>query len=117
MSKNEFELELPTSKAKLTWKILTGADEDLIENELKSLKKLKRDVVPQLTTRMKHVITSVNGEKDQTIISNFVDNMLSRDSIVFRNEMQNTTPDSKNNYRRGRYGRGSDTNDRRVFLA
>ena len=93
LTTNEFEVELPLSKAKITWKLLTGADENIIDSEMKALKKLKRDVEPTLTTRLKHVITSVNGESAKKEIDNFVDNMLSRDSIVLRDEIKKFTPD------------------------
>jgi len=49
--------------------------------------------VPELTTRLKHVITSVNGDTEKHTISSFVDNMLSRDSLHLRQEMKKNAPD------------------------
>ncbi len=92
-TKNEFKLTLPLSKAEITWKLLTGADEKAIDAEMAALKKLKREVEPTLTTRLKYVVTSVNGESDKATISNFVDNLLSRDSIILRDEIGRITPD------------------------
>ena len=92
-SKNEFEMKLSASKAKITFKILTGADEKLIENELKSLQKIKQTIVPELTTRLKHVVTSVNGESKIIVIKDFVENMLSRDSMELRAELSRISPD------------------------
>ena len=74
--KNEFEFELPVSKAKLTFKLLTQSDETKIENELKGLKKINKNASPELTTRLKHVIQSVNGDRTQKVIRDFVDNQL-----------------------------------------
>ena len=46
-----------------------------------------------MTTRLKRVITSVDGETDQFKINQFVDNMLSKDSIEFRRELSRVSPD------------------------
>jgi len=91
-SKNEFEFELPTSKLKITFKLLNGRDEKMIESQLKSLKKLG-GTSREITTRLKHQILSVNGEVDKVKLNSFVDNMLSRDSIALRSEMMKISPD------------------------
>ena len=90
-SKNEFELELPVTKIKITFKLLTGKDENSISAELKSLQKIGQQ--SEVTTRLKAVITSVNGETDKSIISNFVDNMLSKESLFLRDEVVRINPD------------------------
>ena len=90
---NAFEFELPASKTKITFKILTGRDEKNIEEELDRLKKLGGLVSPELSTRLKYVVTSVDGEKDNNVIRNFVDNMLSRDSLSLREYMVTVSPD------------------------
>ena len=90
-SKNEFKLELPITKIKITFKLLTGKDEQAINKELASLKKIGASA--EVTTRLKRVITSVNGETDNSIISNFVENMLSKESLYLRDEIQRINPD------------------------
>ena len=90
-SNNEFELELPVTKVKITYKLLTGKDENNITNELKSLQKIGQS--SEVTTRLKNVITSVNGASDKVTISNFVDNMLSKESLILRDEIQKINPD------------------------
>ena len=90
-SKNEFELELPITKIKITFKLLTGRDENSIAQELKSLQKIGENA--EVTTRLKYVITSVNGETDKSIISNFVTNMLSKESLFLREEISKINPD------------------------
>jgi len=92
-SDNKFEFNLPASKAKLSFKLLSGRDEREIIEELQSLKKLNLSTGRDITTRLKKCIVSVNGESDIAIINNFVDNMLSRDSLALRNEMNRITPD------------------------
>ena len=93
INNNEFEIELPISKQKITFKLLTGRDETSINNELESYKKIGTQVSPELTTRLKHTVTSVNGDDSKAAISNFVDNMLSRDSLFLREELNRVAPD------------------------
>ena len=90
-SNNEFELELPVTKIKITFKLLTGKDETSISNELKSLQKIGQNA--EVTTRLKHVITSVNDNNNKSVVSNFVDNMLSKESLFLRDEIQRINPD------------------------
>ena len=90
---NEFEVELPYSKVKVKFKLLTGYDESNIDKELESYKKIGTKVSPELTTRLKHTIVSVNGDDSKATVSNFVDNMLSRDSLFLRGELKRLSPD------------------------
>ena len=91
---NEFEYELPTSKAKITFKLLTTADEKRIEQELKGLKKINKNASPELTTRLKHMITSVNGEEDKKTVREFIDiALLARDSRALREHVSHVMPD------------------------
>ena len=48
---------------------------------------------PELTTRLRHVITSVDGDENQSTINNFVQNLLARDSLFLRNEIAKSSPD------------------------
>ena len=94
ISENKFPLELPASKAKIEIKILTGKDEKDIDAELKSLKKISSGVAPEVTTRLKYSIISVNGDDNKQTIRTFVDeHLLSRDSIVIRQEITRISPD------------------------
>tara|TARA_R100001163_G_C5064274_1_gene201812 strand:- start:1107 stop:1835 length:729 start_codon:yes stop_codon:yes gene_type:complete len=91
---NEFSFELPYSTTKITYKILNGHDETKIEQELRGLKKIYKDAVPELTTRLKYIITSVNGDVDRKNIREFVDNyLLARDSRALRKHIEETQPD------------------------
>ena len=90
---NKFEMELPVSKAKVSFKLITGKEEKLIEAELKGIKKTGVQVSPELTTRLKYTITSVNGDGDKGVINQFVQNMLSRDSLHLRTEIGKVSPD------------------------
>ena len=92
--KNEFEFTLPHSENKITFKILTGHDEKKMDAELKGLKKLSPNASPELTTRLKYIITSVNGDDTVKTIRDFVDNyLLARDSRALREHIKTVQPD------------------------
>ena len=91
---NEFSYTLPTSDTKITYKILTNKDEKEIQAELEGYKKIDKDFTPELSTRLKQVIQSVNGNIDKKAVREFVDNyMLARDSKAFRDHLVATQPD------------------------
>ena len=90
---NEFEVELPVSKNSIKFKLLTGKEEKQIEQEVKSQQKLGSQISPELTTRLKYSIVSVDGETDKNKIGNYVQNILSKDSLFLRNKMRDVSPD------------------------
>jgi hypothetical protein len=91
---NEFSYTLPTSDTKITYKILTNKDEKEIQAELEGYKKIDKDFTPELSTRLKQVIQSVNGNIDKKAVREFVGNyMLAKDSKAFRDHLVATQPD------------------------
>jgi hypothetical protein len=91
---NNFEFTLPASKDQITFKLLTHGDEITIEQELKGLKKINPNGSPELSTRLKYIITSVNGDSDRKTVREFVDNeLLARDSRALRQEIKRISPD------------------------
>jgi len=93
INSNEFEIKLPISKSTITFKLLNGKDEREITEELNQVNKLGTEVSPELTTRLRHVITSVEGDSSTNIITSFVQNLLARDSIFLREEIARVSPD------------------------
>lgn len=92
--KNEFSYTLESTGTVITYKLITGKDEKLIEKEITGLKKINADASPELTTRLKQMILSVNGDTEKKTIRDFVDNyFLARDSRAFREHIKNTQPD------------------------
>jgi len=92
--KNEFEYTLPTTKKTLTFKFLTHKDEVDIDSEIKGLKKINKESSPELSTRLKYIILSVDGVTDKGGIRSFVDNeFLARDARAFRNYYASVQPD------------------------
>jgi hypothetical protein len=93
-SNKEFAFTLPATGTEITFKILTHADEKKIEAELAGLKKLNQEANPELSTRLKHIITSVGNNRDVKTIREFVDTyLLARDSRAFRDYMRKASPD------------------------
>ena len=92
--KNEFTFELPHSKNTVTFKLLTHKDEQDINKELEGLKKINKDASPEITTRFKYIITSVEGNRDKKDIREFVDRyLLAKDSRALREYIQLVQPD------------------------
>ena len=54
---NEFSFTLPHTKTLITYKLLTNRDERKIDQEIKGLKKINKTASPELSTRLKHMIT------------------------------------------------------------
>lgn len=91
---NNFDFTLPTSGVDIQFKFLTHGDEVRIAQELKGLKKLNSDNSPDLTTRLKHMIVSVNGSTEKKDIRQFVENyLLAQDARALRNYISEVQPD------------------------
>jgi hypothetical protein len=91
---NNFEFILPASKTNITFKLLTHGDELAIEQELKGLKKIDPNGSPELSTRLKYIITSIEGDSDRKTVREFVDRqLLARDSRALRQEVKRVSPD------------------------
>jgi hypothetical protein len=92
--KNEFDFTFPKSGNKITFKLLTGKDEKSIEAEIKGLQKIDANASYENTTRLKHMITSINGKTDKVSIHDFVDNyFLAPDSRAFKKYYYEISPD------------------------
>ena len=91
---NEFEFILPHSGNRVTFRFLTHKDEQDINRELEGLKKINKDSAPELTTRLKYIITSVEGAREKKDIRDFVDNyLLAKDSRALREYIKVLQPD------------------------
>ena len=91
---NAFNFTLPTTGHVITFKLLTHGDESAIDQEVKGLKKINKESSAELSTRLKHMITAVNGDAEKKTVRSFVDNQfLARDSRAFRNYLRDFQPD------------------------
>ena len=92
--KIEFSFTLPHTENQVTFKILTHGDEQKIEQEVKSLKKINKQSSSEVTTRFSHIITSVNGSSEKKDIREFVNNyLLAKDARELRKYYQEVSPD------------------------
>lgn len=91
---NEFAFTLPHSGTNITFKLLTHRDEKKVTAEVEGLKKINKDNSSELTTRLKYIITSVDGNRESKTIREFVDNyLLARDSRALRDYIRKIQPD------------------------
>ena len=91
---NEFNFTLPASGNDITYKFLTQGDERKISRELDGLRKINPNNAPELSTRLKYIIQSVNGERGSKEIREFVDKyLLAQDSKALRDEIRSKQPD------------------------
>jgi hypothetical protein len=90
---NEFEFTLPQSGNNITFKLLTHSDEQKIDAEIRGIQKINPNSSPEITTRLKHMITSVEGKREQKDIRDFVDNyLLAQDSRALRQHYNKISP-------------------------
>jgi len=91
---NEFNYTLPSTGVVLTYKIITGRDEKAIEREIAGLKKVNKESDPSISTRLKFMILSVDGNEEKKFVREYIDNrFLARDSRAFRSHISDTQPD------------------------
>jgi hypothetical protein len=91
---NEFTFTLPHSSNNITFKLLTHGDEQKIDAEIKGLQKVNPNSSTDVTTRLKYIITSVEGKRDQKDIREFVDNyLIAKDARALREYYAKISPD------------------------
>ena len=95
---NEFEFTLPRSQRVVTFMAMTESKERRVKHQVEELnkanRKLKDETSRELTTRLKTMILSVDGDTDPKSISHFVDNELfAVDSKALRNYINEVVPD------------------------
>ena len=96
---NEFSFDLPKSGNVVTFKLLTHGDEKKIDAEIKGLQKINPNATTDVTTRLKHIITSINGDRDQKSIREFVDNyLLAVEARALREYYTRVSPDIELKY-------------------
>ena len=88
---NLFDYTTEIGKNKIKFKLLTGAEEALIEKDLKQSAKFGYS--SDITTRLRYTITEVDGDNKPETINSFSQNMLARDSVALRNYIQGISPD------------------------
>jgi len=95
---NEYEFELPYGKKeKIKFKLLTHGDEVKISQEIQALQRLTKDkdsAGHEISTRLRHMIVEVNGNRDTGYINKFVRNsLIARNSKALREYVGTISPD------------------------
>jgi hypothetical protein len=91
---NSFSFTTPKTNTLLTFKLLTHGDEKKIEAEIKGLQKITPNGSFDVTTRLKHIITSVNGDHEAKTVRDYVDNyLLAPDARALREYYAKVQPD------------------------
>jgi hypothetical protein len=90
---NNFTYTLPHSKNTIRFKLLTHGDENRIDQEIKGLQKINKNLSSEVTVRLSHSIVAVDGDRDRKVIRDFVRNMPIKDSKDLRKNIVLNTPD------------------------
>ena len=92
-NQNEFQFTTPTGNT-LVFKLLTHGDEKLIDKDIAALEKMNKDGSYEITTRLRYMIKSVDGNSDLGHINKFINNsFLAKDSRAFREHIKKISPD------------------------
>ena len=86
-----FIAELPVTKFSAEFRLLTGEDENYLQQ---SAEKLKKYSLPEAsaTNLLKRLVVTINGVESSSEISNFIDNMPAQDARFLRACVQVVTP-------------------------
>ncbi len=91
---NEFNYTLPHTNTDVTFQLMTEGLDKKIDREITAIKKINKLASPEFTTRLKHVITSVNSDTDPKTIKDFVENyLLAKDARALREHIAGMQPD------------------------
>lgn len=91
---NEFTFTLPKSENTITFKLLTHGDEKKIDAEIKGLQKITPNSSTDVTTRLKYIVTSINGDREPKAIREFIDKfLLAPDARALRQYYSKIQPD------------------------
>ena len=91
-----FSYQLQFSKKTLKLKLLSHSDEKQIDAEIKSMKKISAQtgIDKEITTRLRNIIVSVDGDSEVDVINRFVNTeLLSKDSFELRKFLRHISPD------------------------
>jgi hypothetical protein len=91
--KGTFVFTLPATGTKVEFKLLNDKDNEIIDQENESMKKLNKEASSEVTTRLKHQIVSIEGDIDKNNIRSFTERMLAQDSRALRKYIKDISPD------------------------
>lgn len=90
---NSFDFELPSSKVKISFKLLTQTDQKKFQAEIEKNKKAFSGETKTSSTQLKHQIISVGGDSSPQTIRDFIDNgLLVNDARALRKYIEAIQP-------------------------
>ena len=89
---NVFEFILPMTKKRVTFRFLTGKDEQEIMVAADRRKKGGIAGDNFITNKLQYTLTSVDGKTERSTINHFIRHMPARDSLALRRCMDNIEP-------------------------
>ena len=90
---NELDFELPKSKIKVTFKILTQRDQKRYQEEVEKNKKAFSGETRSASTQFVYQLVSVDGNKDERYIRDFVENgLMAFDARALRKYIETVQP-------------------------
>ena len=95
-SKNRYQFKLPSNGKVIEFKLLTHGDEQNITRDTQAMEKIAKGASgsTDVTTRMKYMITSVDGNTDIGFINKWIMNsFLAKDTKAFRAYVKEISPD------------------------
>lgn len=93
---NRYKFKLPVSGKEIEFKLLTHGDEMNITKDIQAIERLNKgnDTSNDVTTRLRYMILSVDGNADRGFINKWVVNgFLARDTKAFRKYVKELSPD------------------------
>lgn len=92
LGKNEFSFTTPVTKKKVTFRFLTGKEEEEIiaTSEARKKKGLQNDNV--ITTRLQYSLLSIDGSYDRGLVNKFSMHMPAKDSLNLRKYIDENEP-------------------------
>jgi hypothetical protein len=93
---NRYKFKLPKSGKEIEFKLLTHGDETEITKEIQALERIGKGntTTSDVTTRLRYMILSVDGNSDRGFINKWVVNgFLALDTKVFRKYVREISPD------------------------
>ena len=88
---NLFDYKMPIGKSDVKFRLLTGREEKLITKDVEQAKKVGYNT--EISTRLRYMITEVDGDSKPETIVDFTQNLLARDSAAFRKHVADISPD------------------------
>lgn len=88
---NLFEFKLPVTGWDVSFKLLNKRDQDELDSIAQSYKKTGRSL-GTVTSYLKKMIESINGNSNKNELAEMIDNMTARDSRALRNFIQTVQP-------------------------